>query len=482
MRYGPDGSVVGGMASVHVNGVVRSAGGNPQWRDAARIVFQIEKAGDKGKLYQLTAPWTGTPTLVDDKPSSQIVAGGGNWAAWNVADGYRDSYGKKTRWYPIACDDSSGLIAVVTDQQNAIGLAIWNGSTLRTIKAGPIGEACFRGGLLVYRDSGQLRAWSVLTGGPVAIANPPGLAGVQHSGGYLLLGRSRSKAIYDLYLVRVSDPLRGLHLVASNNADFYPDLRVKADGTVEVISSPTQGDTLPIKRYALNPTTATWLPLGVPPPPKPDPDMPPDDEDDAMDEARLRKIERAIADLQEEVDELRKAIEGGTPPEPPPPDQDGPPVIPLEAVAWLGRANPLEFRVTSHIEDVTIEKKKDDGKSTADGDNWLVCFPHTKSGKWPALPGDGTTFEGNVCAFARIGGRWYGDTVEYLKVGQTCKRFSNLTGKTSWGLGPHATKDPMRSWGPRPGEWFGLMVCTPVREGIEGPSQERSQIFLTRWP
>ena len=355
VRFNPDGRLIaGGMASVHVNGVVLALpgavrAGNPQWRDASRLVCQIEKSGDKGRLYELAAPSTGTPTLVDDKPSSQIVAGGGQWAAWNVADGYRDSHGKKARWYPVACDDLSGVIAVVTDQQAAVGLNLWNGSALTPVATGPIGEACFRGGLLVYRDRGQLKACDV-AGKPVRVANPPGLAGVQHAGDYLLLGRDNGPSRYDLCLVRKSDATRSALVVSSPDADFYADLRVMPNGRVEVVSSPNQGDTLPIQRYIVNPSTVTWRPIGTitppttkPPTPKPEPL---DDGDDMADPELIARLTRIETKIDRLLDALDEPPQGDEPHDPPPSDPEVP-VIDIAAVTWLNSGNPLDFRVTS---------------------------------------------------------------------------------------------------------------------------------------
>lgn len=196
---------------------------------------------------------------------------------------------------------------------------------------------------------------------------------------------------------------------------------------------------------------------------------------------RLKRIDAKLEQVLDALDELPQAPSDDDEIPPPAPEM---PTIPVEVVTWTGKANPLGFAVTSRISDVTIRQKPDDDESFAPGDNYEVCFPHSKAGEWPELTNaEGKHYEGNVCVFARINGRWYGDTAEWLKVNQFCKRFSNLTAKESWGIGVHTKHEPMESWGPKSGEWFGLMVCTPVRSGKpEGPVQERSQIFVTRWP
>jgi len=258
-----------------------------------------------------------------------------------------------------------------------------------------------------------------------------------------------------------------------------------------------EGDTVSLGYWrADGPSACRWLTVAelraspimdAPAPPlPPPPPIPPDEDDDMADSdslARLKRIEQKLDQVLDALDELPNVPPPPTDPgTPPPPDPDVP-VIPIEAVTWLNSGNPLDFRVTSHVETVTIEKKKDDGSTPYKDDNFLVCFPHTKAGKWPELTNaQGVKYEGNVCVFARINSRWYGAAAEWLKVNQTCKRLSNRSERDSWGIGPHTKKDPMRGWGPKPGEWIGLMVCTPVRDGVEGPSQERSNIHMVRWP
>lgn len=235
---------------------------------------------------------------------------------------------------------------------------------------------------------------------------------------------------------------------------------------------------------------------GSTPPPPPPPEQDTDDMTDAQVKdlfARLTRIERAIADQQEDTTEIKTTVlrlVSGTKPPPPPdtePDIPPPPVEPGEidpaSVAWIGRHSPLGFKVTSEIREVTIERKADDSKSVGTGDNFQVCFPHSKAGVWKAYDdGAGTIYEGNACVIAKINGSLYGDTVEFLRAGQVCKRFSNKTDKGSWGLGPHSTKEPMRSWGPKSGETFWLFVCTPVRESVVGDELERSQFYQVVWP
>jgi hypothetical protein len=101
-----------------------------------------------------------------------------------------------------------------------------------------------------------------------------------------------------------------------------------------------------------------------------------------------------------------------------------------------------------------------------------LCIEHTKSGRWPVKEGT----EGNPWVFAKINGRWYGATYEWLKPGQTCK-----SAATRDQIGPLTKKEPLESWKPRSGEVIGLMVSAPARTG-QLTVAERSNVVLVRWP
>ncbi len=156
---------------------------------------------------------------------------------------------------------------------------------------------------------------------------------------------------------------------------------------------------------------------------------------------------------------VRPRPDSPPPPDPPPPDD--PPSeddeIDVNEVEWL-HADVSGWDVTSRITDVNI---KDPG----------VCIEHTKSGKWRVLDG----VEGNPWVFARIDGRWYAATYEWLRPGQTCK------GVSADDIGPHTKKEPLDSWKPRAGELVGFMVSTLARDSRR-TSNERSNIVLKRWP
>ena len=106
-----------------------------------------------------------------------------------------------------------------------------------------------------------------------------------------------------------------------------------------------------------------------------------------------------------------------------------------------------------------------------------ICIDHTKRGRWPKVSAAGTTVEGNPWVFAKVNGRWYGATYEWLRPGQECK--SSISASS---IGDHIKKSPLKDWKPKSGEKIGLMVSTPARFGPEGPKRERSNVVMVTWP
>ena len=105
-----------------------------------------------------------------------------------------------------------------------------------------------------------------------------------------------------------------------------------------------------------------------------------------------------------------------------------------------------------------------------------ICIDHTKRGTWPATSAGGTTVEGNPWIFAKVNGRWYAATYEWLRPGQECKSIS------AGNIGAHVKQSPLTSWRPSSGEQVGLMVSTPARFGPQGARNERSNVVLVTWP
>jgi hypothetical protein len=130
----------------------------------------------------------------------------------------------------------------------------------------------------------------------------------------------------------------------------------------------------------------------------------------------------------------------------------------LSQVTWLHH-NVSSWSRTSTITGVSI------------GDP-PICIEHTKSGAWPVVD----AIEGNPWVFARVGGKWYAATYEWLRPGQECKQIS------AGSIGPHTKKPPLENWQPKSGETIGLMVSTPARSGPDGPKHERSNVVLVKWP
>ena len=218
--------------------------------------------------------------------------------------------------------------------------------------------------------------------------------------------------------------------------------------------------------------------LPKPTTPNPPPPPPPEDDDDM---AELDALKTRVSKLEARVTALEKEPPPNPPPTDPPPPSGNAPVIDLKAVKWL-HTDISDWAETSQITDVT-------NKQGPAADQGTVCFPHTKAGQWPTF--DNGTGEGNVLVFGQVNGKWYAACAEWLKPKQVCKRFTAQIGPPAddnWGIGPHTKKDPLASWAPKPGEWYGLMVSTRSRDSkrsVDAQGREvleRSNLYLSRWP
>lgn len=270
------------------------------------------------------------------------------------------------------------------------------------------------------------------------------------------------------------------YLVSTVKSPIAPSGRQQADGSLIVAINMVDSDPT---RFI---HSRDFRPLSVPLPEPPDDDY---EDDDLMTEAQLQRVLKAIAESEKRVIAAFKATPAPVPqpdpepePEPEPPSNEAP-VIDLDAVRWLHH-DVRAWPETSTITRVTIEQRADDGDTSYDGDNFKVCFPHTKAGQWPVLVGrTGTLYEANVWVFGFVSGQWHAATAEWVKPGATCKRFSNRPESDSWGIGPHTKEEPLETWGPKSGEWIGIMVSTPARPGEPiAEKKERSQVYMVRWP
>lgn len=102
-----------------------------------------------------------------------------------------------------------------------------------------------------------------------------------------------------------------------------------------------------------------------------------------------------------------------------------------------------------------------------------INMEYDKANVWPVVG----EVVANCWAIVKINGKWYAGTFEYLRPGQTSKSTGVLDGSR----GPHFQKEPLKSWRPRSGERFGLMVSGLCRDNRRNVS-ERSNIAIVTWP
>ena len=114
--------------------------------------------------------------------------------------------------------------------------------------------------------------------------------------------------------------------------------------------------------------------------------------------------------------------------------------------------------------------------------NGQLCVNHTHLGRWPAIPffDTGALIESNQWVFANINGQWVGGAADWVRPNQECKAVDAQS------IGRDAfysdNMEPLRSWVPKPGEVFGVMVSTPARAYPNMLStNERSNVVLIRW-
>ncbi len=111
-----------------------------------------------------------------------------------------------------------------------------------------------------------------------------------------------------------------------------------------------------------------------------------------------------------------------------------------------------------------------------------LCVNHTHLGRWPQILffDTGAYIEANQWVFASVGGQWVGGAGEWVRPGQECKVVDAQTiGRDAFSANH---MEPLRSWMPRPGEVFGVMVTTPARAWPNMTStNERSNVVLIRW-
>lgn len=102
---------------------------------------------------------------------------------------------------------------------------------------------------------------------------------------------------------------------------------------------------------------------------------------------------------------------------------------------------------------------------------------------WRASIGTASCCNANAWFFAQIGGRWYGATTEYLRVGQSVKSESSLLVNHFQGLQPIASVPLTLAQGTlRNGVIYGFMTAGITRPGLAfNTARERSNVSLWRW-
>lgn len=107
---------------------------------------------------------------------------------------------------------------------------------------------------------------------------------------------------------------------------------------------------------------------------------------------------------------------------------------------------------------------------------------HSKTNSWPASAIIGNSercCNTSVWVFAKLGGRWYASTFEYLRPGQNVKQAKTVSGT-------YIKRPPFLAsgfnWKPSTGEVLGFMVSGLARFSLSNVNiAERSGVFLYRW-
>lgn len=251
-----------GDGVVSVDGVVLCPGGGPRWLQDDVLVYQRTVTPTRHQLEVGGVP--GGPPLaawvLDAAGANWCVAGHGIAAWWRATDGYHDNRGHHAPgWYPLAVDDVTGRVAVLTDHHAGAGLAIWDGVRVITVEPGPLDgvAACFRAGVLLYEAHGAVCAWP---GGQRY--DRLGLSGTEHDAGWRL---GWSEAHQALVVIRLGETVA--RVVSRSGRDFGATLRER-DGVLTVVSSSGAGEAPhEIQRYTVGPSADTIDLAAAPPVP-----------------------------------------------------------------------------------------------------------------------------------------------------------------------------------------------------------------------
>jgi hypothetical protein len=131
--------------------------------------------------------------------------------------------------------------------------------------------------------------------------------------------------------------------------------------------------------------------------------------------------------------------------------------IDLSTVTWL-HPDPSKFTVTATLSNIKISGS-------------TISWDWTHPSRWPSYGSDGGGVIGNNWVFAKINGRWYAATWEWLR-----DTTNKVTLEAKSGEPPfiQSERSPINEWYPKSGEEIGFMVSTCVRGGI--PSGDRKSV------
>lgn len=103
-----------------------------------------------------------------------------------------------------------------------------------------------------------------------------------------------------------------------------------------------------------------------------------------------------------------------------------------------------------------------------------VYLNSNKTNVWSPSVGTASCCNAEAWFFANVGGRWYGATWEYLRVGQTVKSEAAIS--------PSHLQIPPLAIYPSSGVVYGFMVSGITRPGLQYNNvRERSNVSLYRW-
>ena len=171
------------------------------------------------------------------------------------------------------------------------------------------------------------------------------------------------------------------------------------------------------------------------------------------------------------------------PPTPPPPTPQPPPVAPPQPpqpsdpspssgldewptgdITWL-HTDVSGWQVTSEMSLVGF---RDRG----------ISIDHSKRGRWPVLDiangPEVTNIEGNPWVIAKVSGRWYAATWEWMRPGQKDK------GVHPTNIGQHIKRSPLDSWQPVQEEEVYFLMSAPARDRRR-TVLERSNVVRVLW-